>query len=208
TLTHTDLGAAGGWHRELEVQGAQDAIVGVTGQAVSLLRPPFSSGNEAVSNATWSAMQGLADHGYLTVLSSLDSQDWRLPGTAEIEANLDSSGSQGQVILMHDGGGDRAQTVAALDSALSRFADQGYKVTTVGDAVGIDSMRPASDIEQASGWDLLWGIRLSDAVVTAISWGIVAAGVVTLIRAVLFIYFAARHRRAASRLPGRGRGRG
>ncbi|VXB51797.1 bifunctional polysaccharide deacetylase/glycosyltransferase family 2 protein [Arthrobacter sp. 8AJ] len=207
TLTHTDLGTAPDWRRELEVQGGQDAIVGVTGQAASLLRPPYTAGNSAITNGMWSALHGMADEGYLTVLSSLDSEDWQTPGTKAIEANLTPSGPQGQVVLMHDGGGDREQTVAALDSALSRFSAQGYKVTTVGDAVGVDSMRPASSVEQLRGSALVWGIRLSDFVVWAISLGLVAAGVVTFLRAVLVMFFAARHSRAARRLPGSGRGR-
>jgi cellulose synthase/poly-beta-1,6-N-acetylglucosamine synthase-like glycosyltransferase/peptidoglycan/xylan/chitin deacetylase (PgdA/CDA1 family) len=207
TLTHTDLGSAAEWRRELEVKGGQDAIVGVTGQTASLLRPPYTSGNEALTNSSWSALEGLADDGYLTVLSSMDSEDWQTPGTEAIEQNLTPQGPQGQVVLMHDGGGDREQTVAALDSALSRFSDQGYHVTTVGDAVGVDSMRPASGIEQIRGSAFVWGIRVSDYVVTAISWGLVAAGVVTFVRALLVMFFAARHSRAARRLPGAGRGR-
>lgn len=207
TLTHTDLGAAPDWRRELEVQGGQDAIVGVTGQAASLLRPPYTAGNGAITDSMWSALRGLADEGYLTVLSSMDSKDWQTPGAGAIEDNLTPSGPQGQVVLMHDGGGDREQTVAALDSALSRFSEQGYRVTTVGDAVGIDSMRPASSVEQVRGSAFVWGIRLSDFVVTAISWGLVAAGAVTFVRAVLVMFFAARHSRAARRLPTPGRGR-
>ncbi|MGX5714678.1 bifunctional polysaccharide deacetylase/glycosyltransferase family 2 protein [Arthrobacter sp. MAHUQ-56] len=207
TLTHTDLGSAPEWRRELEVQGGQDAIVGVTGQAASLLRPPYTAGNEALTDGMWSALHGIADEGYLTVLSSMDSKDWQMPGVEAIEHNLTPSGPQGQVVLMHDGGGDRAQTVAALDSALTQFSDQGYRVTTVGDAVGVDSMRPASGIEQVRGAAFVWGIRLSDLVVTAISWGLVAAGVVTFVRAILVMFFAARHSRAARRLPGAGRAR-
>ena len=207
TLTHTDLGAAPDWRRELEVQGGQDAIVGITGQAASLLRPPYTAGNGAITDSMWSALRGLADEGYLTVLSSMDSKDWQTPGAGAIEDNLTPSGPQGQVVLMHDGGGDREQTVAALDSALSRFSEQGYRVTTVGDAVGIDSMRPASSVEQVRGSAFVWGIRLSDFVVTAISWGLVAAGAVTFVRAVLVMFFAARHSRAARRLPTPGRGR-
>lgn len=207
TLTHTDLGPAPDWRRELEVQGGQDAIVGVTGQAASLLRPPYTAGNGAITDSMWSALRGLADEGYLTVLSSMDSKDWQTPGAGAIEDNLTPSGPQGQVVLMHDGGGDREQTVAALDSALSRFSEQGYRVTTVGDAVGIDSMRPASSVEQVRGSAFVWGIRLSDFVVTAISWGLVAAGAVTFVRAVLVMFFAARHSRAARRLPTPGRGR-
>ncbi|MDF2048611.1 glycosyltransferase [Arthrobacter sp. Cr_A7] len=207
TLTHADLGTADEWRRQLEVQGAQDAIMGITGHAASLLRPPYSSGNGAVAGGTWSAMQASADEGYLTVLSSLDSGDWRLPGVGEIERNLAPSGPQGQVVLMHDGGGDREQTVAALDSALANFADKGFRVTTVGDAIGVDTMRPATATEQASGTALAWGIRLSGFVVTAISWALVAAGAVTFIRAVLVVFFAARHSRAARRISTAGRGR-
>lgn len=207
TLTHADLGTADEWRRQLEVQGAQDAIMGITGHAASLLRPPYSSGNGAVAGGTWSAMQASADEGYLTVLSSLDSGDWRLPGVGDIERNLAPSGPQGQVILMHDGGGDREQTVAALDSALANFADKGFRVTTVGDAIGVDTMRPATATEQASGTALAWGIRLSGFVVTAISWALVAAGAVTFIRAVLVVFFAARHSRAARRISAAGRGR-
>jgi cellulose synthase/poly-beta-1,6-N-acetylglucosamine synthase-like glycosyltransferase len=48
------------------------------------------------------------------VLATLDSQDWRRPGVDHIIANATPKGSAGQVLLMHDAGGDRAQTVAAL----------------------------------------------------------------------------------------------
>jgi cellulose synthase/poly-beta-1,6-N-acetylglucosamine synthase-like glycosyltransferase/peptidoglycan/xylan/chitin deacetylase (PgdA/CDA1 family) len=207
TLTHADLGTAPMWRQQLEVQGAQNAIVGITGRAASLLRPPYSSENDAVTDGTWSAMQASAEEGYLTVLSTTDSEDWRRPGVAAIERNLTPSGRQGQVLLMHDGGGDRQQTVAALDSALSRYAGQGYSVTTVGDAVGIDSVRQASTVERISGTAFVWGIRLSDFIVTAISWALVAAGIVTLIRAVLVVGFAARHSRAARRMQAASRGR-
>ncbi|GAA3680613.1 glycosyltransferase [Arthrobacter ginkgonis] len=207
TLTHADLGTVPEWQRQLEVQGAQDAIVGITGRAASLLRPPYSFDNGAVTDGTWSAMDASADEGYLTVLSTMDSEDWRRPGVAAIEQNLTPIGSQGQVLLLHDGGGDREQTVAALDSTLSRFADEGYRVTTVGDAVGIESTRQASAVERISGTAFVWGVRLSDFVVTAISWILVAAGVVTLIRAVLVVGVAAFHNRATRRSRAAGSGR-
>ncbi|WP_284982989.1 bifunctional polysaccharide deacetylase/glycosyltransferase family 2 protein [Arthrobacter sp. efr-133-TYG-118] len=207
TLTHADLGSVPAWREQLEVQGGQQAITGITGHAATLLRPPYSSENDAVRDGTWTAIRAAANQGYLTVLTTKDSEDWQRPGTAAIERNLAPSGTQGQVLLMHDGGGDRAQTVAALDSVLTKFSDQGFRVTTVGDAVGITSMRDASAAEQISGNAFVWGIRLSDFVVTAISWALVAAGIVTLIRAVLVVGFAASHRRAGRRLRAAGSGR-
>jgi cellulose synthase/poly-beta-1,6-N-acetylglucosamine synthase-like glycosyltransferase/peptidoglycan/xylan/chitin deacetylase (PgdA/CDA1 family) len=207
SLTHADLGSAPAWRRQLEVQGDQRAIAGITGRAATLLRPPYSSENDAVRDGTWSAMRTAADQGYLTVLTTKDSEDWQRPGVATIERNLAPSGPQGQILLMHDGGGGRDQTVAALDSTLTKFTDQGFRVTTVGDAVGITSMRDASVEERISGIALVWGIRLSDFVITAISWALVAAGAVTVIRAVLVIGSAARHRRAARRSQAAGRSR-
>ncbi|WP_234759207.1 bifunctional polysaccharide deacetylase/glycosyltransferase family 2 protein [Arthrobacter alkaliphilus] len=205
TLTHADLGSAPAWRQQLEVQGDQEVIAGITGRAATLMRPPYSSENDAVTNGTWTAMQAAANQGYLTVLTTKDSEDWQRPGVATIEKNLTPSGPQGQVLLMHDGGGDREQSVAALDASLTSFAGQGFRVTTVGEAVGIASMRDATMAEQLSGAAFVWGLRLSDWVVTAISWALVVAGVVTFIRAVLVTGFAARHRRAARRAqtPGR-----
>ena len=199
TLTHADLGSAPPWRQQLEVQGGQQTITGITGHAATLLRPPYSSENDAVRDGTWTAMRAAAAQGYLTVLTTKDSEDWQRPGVAAIERNLAPSGPQGQILLMHDGGGDRAQTVAALDSSLTKFENQGFRVTTVGDAVGITSMREASAGERVSGTAFVWGIRVSDFVITAISWALVAAGIVTVIRAVLVVGFAARHRRAARR---------
>jgi peptidoglycan/xylan/chitin deacetylase (PgdA/CDA1 family)/GT2 family glycosyltransferase len=193
TLTHADLGSAPEWRRQFEIQGAQQAIAGITGKTASLLRPPYSSENDAVTDGTWSAMRSAAAEGYLTVLSTVDSEDWRRPGASAIERNLTPSGTKGQVLLLHDGGGDRDQTVAALDSALTRLSQQGYRMTSVGDALGIASMRPASLVEQVSGTVFVWGLRLSDILVTAISWILVASGVVTVVRALLVVGVAARH---------------
>lgn len=207
TLTHVDLGSAPAWRQQLEIQGDQQVIAALTGQTAALLRPPYSSENDALTDGTWASVRAAAAQGYLTVLTSMDSEDWRRPGVAQIEKNLTTPGVNGQVVLMHDGGGDRSQTVAALDGLLTRYQEQGFRVTTVGDAMGIASMRPASVGERVSGTAFVAGIRLSDWLVAAISWALVASGVVTFLRAVLVIGFAARHRRATVRLQEAGRGR-
>jgi cellulose synthase/poly-beta-1,6-N-acetylglucosamine synthase-like glycosyltransferase/peptidoglycan/xylan/chitin deacetylase (PgdA/CDA1 family) len=199
TLTHTDLGKVPEWRQQLEVQGSQRALAGVTGQAATLLRPPYSSENDAVTDQAWAAMKSSAADGYLTVLSTIDSRDWSRPGVAEIVKNASPSGSQGQVLLMHDGGGDRSQSVAALDEVLTKAAAGGYRVTTVGDAVGISSMRPAPATEVLIGTAFVWGVQISGTVVAVISWLLAASGVVTLVRAVLVVGVASRHHRLARR---------
>jgi Glycosyltransferases, probably involved in cell wall biogenesis len=200
TLTHVDLGTAPEWRRQLEIQAGQQAIVDATGKTTSLLRPPYSSENNAVTDGTWSAIQDAAHDGYLTVLTTKDSEDWRRPGVPTIERNLTPTGRDGQILLMHDGGGDRSQSVAALDATLSKLAADGYRVTTVGDAVGLgQTMRPASAPESIGAAATVWGIRLSNIVVTLITWALVLSGIVMLIRAVLVVAVAARHNRLARR---------
>jgi len=117
TLTHVDLGAAPSWRQEVELRGAQAVIAGVSGRKASLLRLPYSATTDSVTDRTWTAVQAAADDGYLTVFSTLDGKDWQRPGVAAIEANLAPRGTSGQVALLHDGGGDRSETVAARHHA-------------------------------------------------------------------------------------------
>ena len=60
----------------------------------------------------------------------LDTEDWSRPGASAIEQVI-LSVKPGQVILMHDGGGDRSQTVEALRNALPQLIAQGYKCVTI-----------------------------------------------------------------------------
>jgi cellulose synthase/poly-beta-1,6-N-acetylglucosamine synthase-like glycosyltransferase/peptidoglycan/xylan/chitin deacetylase (PgdA/CDA1 family) len=200
TLTHTDLGAAPEWQRTIELLGAQQAVIAATGRTTSLLRPPYSSTNEAVTPGSWSAIGSAAAAGYLTVLSTLDSGDWHRPGVPAIVSGVAGSQAGGAVVLMHDGGGNRSETVAALDEMLSRWSDEGYRVTTVGDAVGLhDTMRIADPWARAAAGALMIAVRLSDILVAVLAWALLASGAVTLLRVLLVMTTAVRHARASER---------
>lgn len=60
----------------------------------------------------------------------VDTEDWRRPGADKI-AQAILSVKPGQVVLMHDGGGDRSQTVEALKTALPKLKEQGYTFVTI-----------------------------------------------------------------------------
>jgi peptidoglycan/xylan/chitin deacetylase (PgdA/CDA1 family) len=60
------------------------------------------------------------------VLWDVDPQDWRRPGAAAISTRILSQVGDGSIVLMHDGGGDRAQTARALDRVLTSLAARGY----------------------------------------------------------------------------------
>jgi peptidoglycan-N-acetylglucosamine deacetylase len=60
------------------------------------------------------------------VLWDVDTLDWQRPGKQAIVNSILHGAHDGSVILMHDAGGNRSQTVAALDQALETLAAQGY----------------------------------------------------------------------------------
>jgi peptidoglycan-N-acetylglucosamine deacetylase len=82
-------------------------------------RPPFRDTNAAVEATA------AANH-QRQVLWDVDTKDWSKPGTAQILGAILRGARPGAIILMHDGGGNRAETVAALDQALTQLTRQGY----------------------------------------------------------------------------------
>src|SRR4029079_16303318 len=115
TFIHADLARLPAWRQSPELNETQLVVPRATGRARSLRRPPYSSSNDALDDDEWAALRNAGSEGYLTVLTTLDSQDWRSPGVDRIVVNATPRGSTGQVLLMHDGGKDRAQPVAALE---------------------------------------------------------------------------------------------
>jgi peptidoglycan/xylan/chitin deacetylase (PgdA/CDA1 family) len=61
---------------------------------------------------------------------NIDTEDWRRPGASTIAARI-LKATNGNIVLMHDGGGDRSQTVEALRTALPQLVEQGYTFVTI-----------------------------------------------------------------------------
>lgn len=110
--------------RKQEVQKGLEAIKNATGQEAStIFRCP--GGNFDTSVAT--DLEGIvtAEIGW-----NVDTTDWKKPGADVIAQRIQSAGP-GNIILMHDGGGDRSQTVEGLCQALPKMKEQGYSFITV-----------------------------------------------------------------------------
>jgi peptidoglycan/xylan/chitin deacetylase (PgdA/CDA1 family) len=67
----------------------------------------------------------------LMVLWTVDTSDYRRPGTAAIVHSIVSRAKPGAIILMHDAGGNRAETVAALPKVIAQLRARGYRLVTV-----------------------------------------------------------------------------
>ncbi|WP_242002286.1 bifunctional polysaccharide deacetylase/glycosyltransferase family 2 protein [Kribbella steppae] len=196
TFTHANLSTAAGWRRSLELRQSQLILAGATGMSTPLLRPPYSSEANALTNADWTSIEAARQAGYLTVLSTQDSKDWRRPGTTKVIANSMPRGTAGQVLLMHDAGGDRSETVAALAKLIPTLKARGFKFATVSDSVGLPQpVHKASLVERGRGLAAIWALRISDGVLTLLTWFLYAAGALSVLRAITTVVAARRHAR-------------
>lgn len=196
TFTHPDLSRLAPWQRSLELRETQLAVAGAADVTTALLRPPYSSENDALDDAGWSVLKQADTAGYVTVLSTLDAEDWQRPGTARVLANATPHGRAGQIVLMHDAGGDRSQTVAALNTLIPRLKAQGFRFTTVGAAVGMDGpVRPAGPGDHLQGIALIRMLQLGDWTIRLLGVLMYAAGAVSVLRAAVVLVAAHRHRR-------------
>lgn len=105
-----------------EVRDTDDAIHAAAGEEadpIACLRPPYGA-----YDAQTSALA--AELGKRLTLWNVDPQDWRRPGAEQIAAHLLAHARPGAILLMHDGGGERSQTVEALDTVLRELTARGY----------------------------------------------------------------------------------
>ena len=89
-----------------------------------LFRPPYGAFNGVT-------MRMLRRLRMFMVLWSVDPSDWRRPGTGAIVSNVLRNSRPGAVVIMHDGGGDRSQTVAALPAIINGLRKRHYGLVTV-----------------------------------------------------------------------------
>jgi cellulose synthase/poly-beta-1,6-N-acetylglucosamine synthase-like glycosyltransferase/peptidoglycan/xylan/chitin deacetylase (PgdA/CDA1 family) len=201
TYTHANLATAG-WREDFELTLTQNALAGVAGIRTRLLRMPYSSEPDALTAADWQAAERAGRDGYLVVLTSLDTTDWARPGVARIVAAAMPRGRRGAIIMFHDGGGDRAQTVAALPAIITQLRARGYRFTTVTGGLHLAAGDvPATARQRFAGTALVLTQQAADCAVAVLAVALVAASALTVIRLVLLVGSAAVHRRRARRRP-------
>ena len=106
-----------------QIVGAQAVISDAAGAQPRLFRAPGGDWTPAVLDLT--AELGLTPVGW-----SVDPRDWALPGVPAIQTSL-LRAAAGDILLTHDGGGNRAQTVAALQAVLPHLRAEGLRFTVL-----------------------------------------------------------------------------
>jgi peptidoglycan/xylan/chitin deacetylase (PgdA/CDA1 family) len=115
---HPDMTTLTRAQMDQQISSTQNLLEGL-GAEVNCFRPPYGAHNTTVN-------QAITDAGLQRQLWNEDTKDWSRPGVDAI-VNVLLGATPGDVVLMHDGGGDRSQTVEALEIALPQLAAKGYK---------------------------------------------------------------------------------
>ncbi len=131
TQTHYPLALLSASAQTAELTQAAQAIHRAGAPWPVLMRPPYGSFDPTT-------LQVLRAQRMLMVLWSADTSDYERPGVSKISYVALSGARPGAIILMHDGGGDRSETVAALPRIIERLRQRGYRLVTVSQLIADD----------------------------------------------------------------------
>jgi polysaccharide deacetylase family sporulation protein PdaB len=124
TWNHLNLTTLTASQVNQQLSNTRTAIQKVTGVVTTLFRPPYMAYNRQVLTIAHSLK-------FSTILWSIDPHDWERPGVGPIISTVLGHAQNGSIILMHDGGGDRSQTVKALSTIIPRLHARGFTFVTV-----------------------------------------------------------------------------
>jgi poly-beta-1,6 N-acetyl-D-glucosamine synthase len=199
TFTHSDLGNTSPLRGSIELGLTQSALAGAAGINTHLLRLPYSSEPAEATAPELAAARRAGELGYLLVFDTQDSEDWRQPGPGTIVARSTPPAGQGGVVLLHDAGGDRSQTVEAVDRLITKLQGEGYRFTTVSDLVGLapgTAVRRVGPMARVQGQALLLALWLAAAITRALLFLILPLTVLTVARSVAVVVLARRQVKA------------
>jgi len=144
TYYHPNLALAWPEHVRLELNATQLLIETLTGRATTLFRPPYAADTQPSQISELMPLQIAQELNYLVVLENIDPQDWAKPGADIILQRVKQQRRDGSIILLHDAGGDRSQTVAALPRILDWLHTRGDTIVSLSTLLGTtrDALMP------------------------------------------------------------------
>ena len=200
TFNHPDLTFQSKKRIDWELSQNQLALAGAAGIRTSLFRPPYSSFADAMDNKSWPVTEYIGTRGYITVVNNTDSEDWRKPGVQQILRNATPKNGKGAIVLMHDSGGDRHQTVQALDRLLPDMQDKGYEFDNLTEALDAPTAHTAvagPELWKGKAWIFL--VQASEHITDVLVVGLSIIGSLVIGRFVLMLLLSGIHARRVRR---------
>jgi cellulose synthase/poly-beta-1,6-N-acetylglucosamine synthase-like glycosyltransferase/peptidoglycan/xylan/chitin deacetylase (PgdA/CDA1 family) len=200
TFNHPDLSLQSEERIDWELSQNQMALAGATGVRSSLFRAPYSNFVWHLDNKNWGLIKYVGSRGYISAFNDTDSHDWRRQGVDKIIKNATPKPGKGAIVLMHDSGGNREQTVAALGRFLPQQKAKGYEFTTLTQALGAPSAHTeVSGAELWKGKAFVYAVGISENITGVLVGGLAIVGVLVIGRFGLMLVLAFAHARKVRR---------
>ena len=205
TYSHPNIATVSDYRAFLELTWTQRILENAVGHSTTLFRPPYNADSEPQTPEELKPILLAQKYGYITVGESIDPRDWQPNSTAEgILEEVKNEQQAGHIILLHDAGGNREATVAALPKIIDYFHGQGYRFGLVGELIHktraeIMAVPNAEEMR----WARLEGraFDLKANVFGGLGWLFLAAIYLTAARSVIFGTLAVIQKLREDRLP-------
>ncbi|HEX4603062.1 MAG TPA: glycosyltransferase [Candidatus Angelobacter sp.] len=152
TFTHPDISDISPWYmKRVELRLTEKLFASKLGVKPLFFRPPYSIDQEPDVADQVRPLELVQGEGYITVGSKIDPNDWKKGQSsdeivAEVMEQVQREATKGcqtraplycgNIVLLHDGGGDREATVHALPLMIQRLRDRGFKIVSVEELLG------------------------------------------------------------------------
>jgi cellulose synthase/poly-beta-1,6-N-acetylglucosamine synthase-like glycosyltransferase/peptidoglycan/xylan/chitin deacetylase (PgdA/CDA1 family)/spore germination protein YaaH len=202
TYYHPNLAVCWPEHIRLELNATQLLLETITGRATTLFRPPYAADTSPSKISELIPLNIAQELGYLVVLENIDPQDWAQPGADVILQRVKQQRRDGSIILLHDAGGDRQQTVEALPRILDYLKTRGDSVVSLSTLLGTtrDAVMPLADTKGRSLSHFITGagFRIFHAAEEFLWAFMIVATALVVLRTLVVIWLASRFRRSWS----------
>src|SRR5437660_8988440 len=202
TYYHPNLALCWPEHIRLELNATQLLLETITGRATTLFRPPYAADSSPTELNDLTPLKIAEDLNYLVVLESIDPQDWAKPGADVIVQRIKQQRRDGSIILLHDAGGDRSQTVEALPRILDWLHTRGDTVVPLITLLGTtrDAVMPPLQTTNPTFARIVStaGFRVYHALEEFLWAFMIVATALVVVRTLIVIWLAYRFRRLPS----------
>ena len=194
TYAHPNMGEVSASRAKVEVNSTQLLVNGITGKNMRLYREPYMRSGGPITSREVASLLPLEEAGYVIAGMDVVPRDW-VTQTADELANeiiRQVEANAGGVVLLHDGGGDQSQTVAALPRVISELRAKGYTFTTLADLLGVspDTLMPNGDRVTATFGNMSFlAVGNSWSLLQIAFWTVFAIGI---FRSASLLFLAAR----------------
>jgi len=143
---------------ELELTAAQRVIESVLGRHTILFRPPYASRHLLNESEAPRVIETAANLGYLTISANVDPSDWvvKVPGQIVQSAIDQASAEFGQIVLLHDSGGDRKPTISALPKIIDALTEKGFQFVPTHRLLGKSRDEVMPPVQITGAMNLFW----------------------------------------------------